>query len=102
MSSDVCVDTFEQRASKSATGGVGQSGLTTIDACKDECRDNAATCVGFDWTKSGTGVVCWLFTELTAFNGNSDNTGVDQYLRIPCLGKHFSHLDSFIKIFLFF
>ena len=86
ISGAVCLDPFTQIQGMASQGGAGQSGVTTLDACKTECRDESE-CVGFDWTLDTSATIrCWLFTDISAFEVNSVNTGVDQYDRGDCEG----------------
>ena len=77
---DGCVVAFTAVPNKSAQGGALQNGVTTLEACTDACRAQT-TCVGFDWTKATVTDSCWFFTDLALMTANTDNNGVDQYLR---------------------
>ena len=74
-------------AGSSAEGGIGQSGVTTLDNCKTVCRDDD-DCVGFDWTLDTSAQTrCWLFSDSAALQSNNPTTGVDHYTRGDCEGK---------------
>ena len=94
----VCEDPFTKEESKSSSGGAGQDDVTTINDCKDVCRDDD-DCVGFDWTLDDEADTrCWLHTDIKKLEDNDDNDGADQYTRGECTeGK-----TTLVKLYILF
>ena len=94
----VCEDPFTKEEGKSSSGGDGQDDVTTINDCKDVCRDDD-DCVGFDWTLDDEADTrCWLHTDIKKLEDNDDNDGADQYTRGECTeGK-----TTLVKLYILF
>ena len=80
-----CELSFTRRRGTSADGGQKQSGVDTLDECKDRCEDQDSgndICYGFDWVD--TNEACWIHYDETNLDKDKSNSNSDQYIIKRC------------------
>ena len=65
------------------TAGAAPNAANTQPACDAACLADT-TCLGYDFTTSGTGTLCWIHTNADFIANAAASTSSDQYRRQPC------------------
>ena len=90
-----CVNTFELKANRASANGIRQSGINTIQACKDRCSgmDTTQVCYGFDWNKVDN--ECWFHFTQAAIDRDFSDASSNQYAVNRCTCKYATVLSAY-------